>query len=84
MLPDPYSDHVEIVWGQGARAEARREDRPVATEWPLRRELEVFRDHLVGGPPPPTDGEQGRLVVDRVARLRTLAGLSPSGAQIES
>jgi predicted dehydrogenase len=42
---------------------------------PLRRELAAFLEHVAGGPPPKSSGQEGCEVVETIARLRALAGL---------
>jgi predicted dehydrogenase len=81
ILADPYARHVEIVAGDGALRSAAVELIDVSPEYPLLRELRTFRDHLRGGPPPPTTGVHG-LVVECISRLRALAGLPPAGSAI--
>lgn len=77
LLDDPLAAHIHIHRGPAPQGSFRSlgdwERAPVADEMPLLVELRTFVDHLRGGPPPPTDGEQGIAVVDAIARLRELA-----------
>jgi predicted dehydrogenase len=82
VLADPYARHVEVITGDGSRRRATVELVDISAEYPLARELRVFRDHLLGGPPPPTTGTDGLAVVECISRLRTLAGLPPTGSGI--
>jgi hypothetical protein len=42
---------------------------------PLLEELQVFVDHLGGGPPPRSSAREGALIVLRIAELRSMAGV---------
>lgn len=42
---------------------------------PLLRELEVFVEHLRGGPPPVSSVDDGRLIVERMHEIRAMLGL---------
>lgn len=52
------------------------ERRPIAGELPLLAELRAFAEHLRGGPPPRSAAEEGVVIVERIAELRRLAGIS--------
>jgi predicted dehydrogenase len=70
VLPSPYAEHVELtVDGAPTRFVA------IDQEPPLRRQLRVFRDHLLGGPPPPTSAADGLEVVRTIVAIRASAGL---------
>ncbi len=79
VLPDADTGHIEITRTDHA-GKIAVEIRPVSTESALLRELSAFCAHLSGGPPPATDAAQGLAVVECLAALRQLAGLSPSAA----
>lgn len=70
VLPDAYSDHVEIL-----RPHAAPERCPLSSEMPLRRELRAFLAHLDGGPPPKASAADGAAIVHTLERLRGMAGL---------
>jgi predicted dehydrogenase len=72
-LPDPYSDHIDVLRAGAARPEA--EQRPISTELPLLRELRAFVEHVDGGPAPRSSAAEGAAVVRTIAELRSLAGL---------
>jgi len=76
-LDGRWHDRIQIARGSsGMNADATDvETRMVSAELPLLRELRVFVDHLHGGPPPPTNAEEGVLTVERIQQLRSLAGL---------
>jgi hypothetical protein len=76
-LDDGWADHISIVRGKdGPGADARDvEQRPVAAELPLLKELRTFVEHVGGGPAPRSSAEEGARVVECIARLRDLAGL---------
>ena len=57
--------------GEGADCREIPADGPL----PLWQELKVFIDHLRGGPAPITNASEGALVVDRIATIRSMAGL---------
>ena len=54
VLPDPYSDHVQIFRRTELTEQTAPEPelRPISTELPLLRELRAFLEHLDGGPLP--------------------------------
>ena len=78
ILPDSYSDHIEIYIGSAfAETEPPEPElRSISTEMPLLRELRAFVEHVRGGPPPKSSAEQGLEVVSTIAALRSLAGVS--------
>ncbi len=57
------------------RSDAGERTISVASEPPLKRELEAFVRHLDGGPPPKSSGRDGIEAVRRISELRRLAGL---------
>lgn len=73
-LPDSYADHVEVR----RPGEADADKIAVSTELPLLRELRAFVEHLQGGPPPKSSAAEGAEVVERIAEIRTMAGLEGS------
>jgi len=74
VLPSPYADHVEL---RGVETAASDEPRQVAVEQdpPLLRELRIFRDHVRGGPAPPTTAADGFEVVRIITEIRKSADL---------
>jgi len=76
ILPDAYAEEVELSWAPDGGAN-RRELVPIEQEPPLVRELRSFRDHLLGGPPPPTPGSHGLAVIKVLADVRDSACLPP-------
>jgi predicted dehydrogenase len=79
-LMDGYADHLEILTGYPLHdREPEPVRRPFAFEMPLRRELQVFLDHLGGGPPPRSSAAEGAMIVATIARLRELAGVGEGG-----
>lgn len=77
-LEDGYSDAV-LVYRQADPFESTLptpERHPISTELPLLRELRSFVEHLQGGPPPRSSAEDGAVMVETIATLRSLAGLS--------
>ncbi len=72
-LDDPYSTHVALR--RDGSSGTSEELVPISDEPPLLRELRAFRDHVLGGPPPPTPARDGLAVVELIAALRRDAGL---------
>ena len=77
QLGDAYDDKIAIMEGRPDRPGAAMRERPVGNAMPLQRELAAFLDHLRGGPPPRSSAAEGLLVVERIAALCRLAGLTP-------
>jgi predicted dehydrogenase len=79
VLPDGYSDHVQIarVADPADTSPPELERRAISTELPLVRELRAFVEHVRGGPPPRSSASEGAAVVRTIAELRALAGLAP-------
>ena len=77
LLPDGYSDHVQIARGTDLAdtSPPEVERRAISTELPLLRELRAFVEHVCGGPPPRSSASEGAAVVRTIAELRALAGL---------
>jgi predicted dehydrogenase len=75
VLPDADAGRIEITRSDAGR-EPVTEIREVSRESALTRELAAFCAHLAGGPPPRTTGAQGLAVVETLALLRGLAGLT--------
>jgi predicted dehydrogenase len=71
MLPHSYTNHVEVR--RPGEADVARI--PISSELPLLRELRAFVGHLAGGPPPKSSAAEGAEVVERIAQIRTMAGL---------
>ena len=77
VLPDPYSDHVQIFRRTDLTEQAAPEPelRPISTELPLLRELRAFLEHLDGGPPPRSSAAEGAAAVRAITELRALTGV---------
>ena len=75
QLPDTYSDHIARAQGVPGAEHDRPYQQAVSTEMPLLKELRAFLDHLQGGPPPRSSAAEGVQIIERIAALRTLAGL---------
>jgi predicted dehydrogenase len=71
MLDDAYADRLRIVH----RGTGDEEGRPVSDEMPLLTELAAFVEHLRGGPPPKSNAVEAALIVERLAELRSMAGI---------
>ncbi len=76
-LEDGYHDFITIYRDQGnARQQSPNvEQRFVGKNMPLLAELEEFVSFLRGGAAPKSGVQEGLLVVQTIAKLRTLAGL---------
>lgn len=79
-LVRPDDSCLELYYGADPAAikTPEMERRAISTETPLRRELEAFRAHLEGGPPPKSSVAEGVEVVTALDTLRALAGLAPA------
>lgn len=75
VLPDEKVDFIEIYHGddQSKPSEMWREERKFDTISPLIRELKSFLDYLAGGPPPPTNLDEGVKVIRIINELKKLA-----------
>lgn len=81
VLPDSYSDHV-VVTRNPDSLESKPPDTehwPISTELPLLRELRAFVDYVLGGPEPRSRAAEGLIIVETIADLRALAGISENG-----
>ena len=67
---DSYDPEVII-----RRPGAAEEKLPIATDMPLKAELQAFLSHIAGGPPPKSSAAEALLIVERTAAIRRLAGL---------
>lgn len=78
VLADGYSDHIQItrVADFNDTKIPEPELRPISTEFPLLRELRAFVEYLDGGPPPKSSAPEGAAMVQLIADLRKLAGIS--------
>ncbi len=76
ILQGAYAEEVELSLSPVGGA-TRCELVPIEQEQPLVRELRSFRNHLLGGPPPPTPGSDGLAVIRVLADVRESAGLPP-------
>ena len=78
-LAGGWDDRVTVVRRGGANPV---EEVVMATgELPLLAELRAFLTHLAGGPPPVSSAAEGALIVEAIAGLRALAGITEAGAQ---
>ena len=73
-LADGYDESLLISRGTPDR-EGPTEQRPIDAEWPLLRELRAFVEHVHGGPPPRTRAAEHVVILERLAELRSRAGL---------
>lgn len=80
LLGDAYDDALVVQRSDGCTGSApppTPELRSVPTDMPLFRELEAFIAHVRGvGPAPRSSAAEGLLIVERITRLRELAGLA--------
>jgi predicted dehydrogenase len=74
-LSDGYDAFVWVRRGPPSR-DVEPERRPVDPEWPLRKELRAFLDHLEGGAPPRSSVADHLVVLERLVALRRAAGLA--------
>ena len=83
VLDGAYANHVALyrdAAGAGAGRDAPEpERRELSTELPLLRELRAAVEFLAGGPAPRGSASDGATIVERIAELRAMAGLSPHG-----
>jgi predicted dehydrogenase len=75
QLADSNEDHILLARGSPGLDAERPEQVAVSNAMPLQRELAAFVAHLRGGPPPRSTAAEGLLVVERIASLRSLAGI---------
>jgi predicted dehydrogenase len=73
VLPSGEGSFVEIARGRALEPEVERLS--LSTESALQRELRACMAYLNGGAPPRSGLEEGVRVVEKIARLRALAGL---------
>ena len=74
-LADSYADRILVSYGSANGPLRQPEEIAVSTEMPLRREIEAFLKFLQGGPAPRSSAAEGLVIVERIAALRTMAGL---------
>jgi len=75
QLDGGYSDSIAIrTPGESGDPELI----PIGSELPLLRELRTFVEHVRGGPPPRSSGEEAAHAVETLERIRVLAGLDAS------
>lgn len=73
QLSDSYDEHILLA----SRTEpGKPETIPVGKDMPLLAELKAFVAHVEGGPEPKSSAAEGALIVQRIAELRAIAGLS--------
>ncbi len=79
MLAPGADDEIQVAHGAVARGAKppEIEHRAVSDALPLVRELSAFVDHLGGGPPPRSGMQDSLVIAQRIAALRSLAGVSP-------
>ncbi|HAX81216.1 MAG TPA: hypothetical protein DCY40_01435 [Actinobacteria bacterium] len=70
LLDDAYATTLRVV-RKGSGEEILV---PLRSDMPLLLELTAFLDHLRGGPGPRSSAEEGVETVERIARLREMAG----------
>lgn len=75
-LPDPLSDHLQVLRPGEEPAQAEVEHRSISNEFPLLRELRAFVEHLKGGPPPKTAAARSAALVKVIEDLRLEAGVA--------
>ena len=73
VLPDSYSDHLQIIRGSIHDTAPSEEKRPIDNLMPLLEELKAFIHHLEGGPVPKSSAEEGANIVKTIDALRRLA-----------
>jgi predicted dehydrogenase len=73
MLGDGYADALQVVRPAPPGAGDGVERWAIATDLPLRRELEAFLAHVEGGPPPRSSAAEAAAIVETLASLRALA-----------
>jgi predicted dehydrogenase len=76
QLGGSYDDRIIMADRMPNGQYGNRTTREAIGELPLLRELRAFLDHLRGGAPPRSSAAEGLLVIERIAALRQLAGLS--------
>lgn len=69
----PFAEAGHVLVSRAGRREPKRFDIP--NRQPLKADLRAFLRFLDGGPPPLTSGADGAEAVERIATLRTMAGL---------
>jgi len=71
LLDDAYATAVRVVRKDSGEETAV----PLPSTMPLLQELAVFLEHLRGGPAPRSSAGEGVEAVERIARLREMAGI---------
>ena len=74
VLGDGYADSIDVMITKPGR-EPTQESIPISGEMPLLLELDAFVKHLGGGPTPRSSAAEGAMIVERIAELRTMAGI---------
>jgi predicted dehydrogenase len=75
QLADACETCVRLRRGPPGNLSAAAESLDASGPLPLLRELEVFVEHLRGGPAPVSSANEGRRVVERIAEIRQMLGL---------
>jgi predicted dehydrogenase len=83
MLEDSDSPRILVAHARDGKAISNDaiQERAVAAEMPLLRELRAFCEHLKGGPPPRSSAVEGLHVVECLEKLRALAGFDGVAAR---
>jgi predicted dehydrogenase len=76
QLGDAYDDKIVVMEGRPDGVSSGPHELPIGTEMPLLAELRAFLHHLQGGPAPRSSAAEGLSVVETIAALRALAGLT--------
>jgi predicted dehydrogenase len=73
QMTDSYDDDILLV----SRDQSGKPEKiHVGKDMPLLAELKAFVEHVEGGPAPKSTADEGALIVQRIAELRAIAGLS--------
>jgi predicted dehydrogenase len=76
QLADSYETKVLMRRGPPGSLPSAVESIDADGPMPLLEELRMFVEHLQGGPSPMSSAEEGALIVERLAEIRRLHGLS--------
>jgi predicted dehydrogenase len=76
QLGDAYDDKIVVMEGRPDGVASGPHELPIGTEMPLLAELRAFLHRLQGGPAPRSSAAEGLSVVETIAALRALAGLT--------
>jgi predicted dehydrogenase len=73
QMTDSYDDDILLV---SRDSSGKPQKIPIGKDMPLLAELKAFVAHIEGGPPPKSSAAEGVLIVQRIAEIRAIAGLS--------